>query len=322
MEGTEEDASVDQGDEGNDDAHRRAEMRSPSTRRRPRAPSNVFSVLADVSSSAFSVLGGLPVLSPAQRIAWHDSEARKRVMRVGWWLAGCTPVACFLVGWITNWFQKDIEGASARDSLSAAFVAAGVTAALTVYLILFGFPLYRRLQYRVFIDRIQLEEAKTKVADAESRLAESEGGELALSSLWGVTAKRLDYYHEIATQQANASFARAQAATIIGFGILILSLIFSLFAKSTTSSISISVVGGLAAALGGYVGRTFIKSQETASGNLKGYFMQPLELSRFLLAERLLQELPTDRRPDGVLMILEGMTRSSASPSVDVEKPS
>ncbi|MFG2723673.1 hypothetical protein [Streptomyces canus] len=40
----------------------------------------------------------------------------------------------------------------------------------------------------------------------------------------------------------------------------------------------------------GQLGRTFVESQETASGHLRAYFDQPLMFSRFLAAERLLQD--------------------------------
>jgi len=130
--------------------------------------------------SMFSALTDLPFASASQRISWHDSEARKRVIRVGWWLVGSIPPACFLVGWITQWYQRDVAGVSAKEAARAAISAAGLAAFVAVYILAFAFPLYRRSQFRLFRDRLQLEEAKTEVLDAESRLARGDSDELTL----------------------------------------------------------------------------------------------------------------------------------------------
>jgi hypothetical protein len=64
--------------------------------------------------------------------------------------------------------------------------------------------------------------------------------------------------------------------------------------------------GGAAAALAGYIGRTFIRSQETAARYLRAYFDQPLAFSRYLAAERLLSsqsELKSEER-DAMLRII------------------
>ncbi|MCM4082192.1 hypothetical protein [Paractinoplanes hotanensis] len=40
-----------------------------------------------------------------------------------------------------------------------------------------------------------------------------------------------------------------------------------------------------------YVAGTFIRTQENASSHLKSYFLQPLEFSRFLAAERIAMKM-------------------------------
>ncbi|MFG2109706.1 hypothetical protein [Micromonospora chersina] len=251
---------------------------------------------------------GLPIASTEELIGWLSSEERRRVIRVFAWLVVVDLLAIISAGLITKFYvgaSYSEYDSSTRDGLQAS----GVTSLASLYLLL-GFVFYRRAQFRLYRDRVELEQAKGEVRNAETKLAERDSSRFDFTSLWHLTSKRLDYYHEIATQQANASFRRAQLAMGSGFAILLLALITSLLAQTLVSSITIAFIGGLSAALGGYIGRTFLRSQETASGNLQGYFHQPLELSRILIAERLLQELPEDRRADGTLRIIEGIVRA------------
>lgn len=130
--------------------------------------------------------------------------------------------------------------------------------------------------------------------------AEDEGGEsgretggrstaaLALPELWAATHARLDHYHAIATEQAQRSFKNAQRASVAGFGLLVLFLGVALAAGDPTASLVAGGLGAVSAALAGFVSRTFVRSQEAAAGHLRSYFDQPLELSRFLAAERLI----------------------------------
>jgi hypothetical protein len=112
--------------------------------------------------------------------------------------------------------------------------------------------------------------------------------ELGLSALWEVTHSRLDLYHRIATGQARRSFLAAQVATFVGFVILVILAVLAVRARTTASAIATGGLGAVSAALAGYIGRTFVRSQETAAAHLRAYFDQPLEFSRYLAAERLL----------------------------------
>lgn len=250
----------------------------------------------------------LPIASTEQRIGWLNSEERRRVIRVFAWLIAAELLAIISAGLIT-YLYVNASHSEYDSSVQSGIQASGLTSLSSLYLLL-GFSIYRRTQFRLYQDRVELELARVEVRDAETKLAVQGNSHLDFTSLWEVTAKRLDYYHEIATQQANASFRRAQLAMGSGFAILLIALLASLLAETLVSSITSAFIGGLSAALGGYIGRTFLRSQETASSNLQGYFHQPLELSRILVAERLLQELPEDRRADGVLRIIEGIVRT------------
>ena len=111
---------------------------------------------------------------------------------------------------------------------------------------------------------------------------------LALPALWEITHSRIDLYHEIATTQARKSFRNAQIAMATGFVLLLVFALLAIRSSSMTASIVTGALGATAAGLAGYIGRTFVRSQESAAGHLRAYFDQPLEFSRYLAAERLL----------------------------------
>lgn len=143
---------------------------------------------------------------------------------------------------------------------------------------------------------------------------------LALSALWELTHSRLDLYHHIATGQARRSFLTAQGAIISGFALLIGFAILSVRAHSTAASITIAGLGAVSAALAGYIGRTFVRSQESAAAHLRAYFDQPLEFSRFLAVERLLsaqKELSNDQRISLLVTVVNAMVSPAAPISSD-----
>lgn len=157
-----------------------------------------------------------------------------------------------------------------------------------------------------FDDRMLLE-GQAEVSNAEFRLAGT--GNLDLAGLWAITQQRLDYYHNIATDQAKLSFRNAQIATAIGFLALAITMTLSLTARSTTGSIVSGTLGAIGAILAGYIGRTFIRTQEATADHLRSYFNQPLEFSRFLAAERLLDTIEGDARESAVKDVVKAIVK-------------
>nr|WSW49915.1 hypothetical protein OG296_43700 [Streptomyces sp. NBC_01001] len=132
---------------------------------------------------------------------------------------------------------------------------------------------------------------------------------LALANLWSVTHARLSQYHGIALKQARKSFRNAQFAMLLGFGLLVTFTVMAIRAESTAASIAAATLGTVSAALAGFVGRTFIRSQEASAAHLQRYFDQPLELSRYLAAERLIADsgLNADQRAEVLMSVLQAM---------------
>ncbi|WP_406378163.1 hypothetical protein [Streptomyces sp. NBC_00197] len=146
---------------------------------------------------------------------------------------------------------------------------------------------------------------------------------LALSELWAVTHRRLDYYHGIAITQAKLSFLNAQVAMGIGFVLLVGFVVVALNASTTAGSVVAGSLGAVSAALAGYVSRTFIRSQEAAAGHLRAYFEQPLEFSRYLAAERLMADagLHDEKRAEVLTLIVQAMVAGPANATSSQDEP-
>ena len=135
---------------------------------------------------------------------------------------------------------------------------------------------------------------------------------LTLAALWDVTHGRMDLYHQIVTRQARRSFGAAQVAMGIGFVLLVVFAVVAVEAKTTAAAISAGGLGAVGAAFAAYIGKTFIRSQESAASHLKEYFTQPLELSRYLAAERLLADAK-DLTAEQRAAILSSLVQSIAT---------
>ncbi|MFI7585927.1 hypothetical protein ACIB24_02490 [Spongisporangium articulatum] len=166
---------------------------------------------------------------------------------------------------------------------------------------------------RNFRDGLMLGVAQSQLQRADERVAE---GATDFGSLWEATQKRLDYYHQIATSQARRSFIYGQVAAGLGFVVVLISAILATLADSTASAVSAGITGISGGGLGAFIGTTFMRSQEAASQQLRDYFAQPLEFSRMLAAERLLDKLSGQDKAEATVAIIRSMTGevSAATP--------
>jgi hypothetical protein len=117
-----------------------------------------------------------------------------------------------------------------------------------------------------------------------------EDDSLVLASLWAAVDSRLEQYHDDAQSQGRRAFTAAMTAMWIGFVLLVASGIVAATAQGTTAPIVVGSLGGVSAAAAGYIARTFLRAYEGTSRHLRGYFLHPVEMSRYLSAERLIAQ--------------------------------
>ncbi|MFF1416776.1 hypothetical protein [Streptomyces sp. NPDC058280] len=146
---------------------------------------------------------------------------------------------------------------------------------------------------------------------------------LALPELWKTTHARLKLYHDVALGHADRSFRSAQYAMWAGFVALGAFVAVAFNASNTAGSVIAGGLGAVSAALAGFIGRTFVRSQETAAEHLRSYFDQPLELSRYLAAERLIADatLDNERRAEVLTALVTAMVAGPPQPPTDAANP-
>lgn len=160
-------------------------------------------------------------------------------------------------------------------------------------------------------DQTRLERAWESLQKAEIELSKrTAAGQLVLPALWDVTHKRLEYYHLTVVKQARYGFWAAQVTMILGVVLLAVLGYRAMEADDRT-------IGAIAAALGvaslgfaGFISRTFVRSQEAATQHLRAFFDQPVEFSRFLAAERLIngaEGLSSDQKAAAVAEIAKAI---------------
>jgi hypothetical protein len=177
------------------------------------------------------------------------------------------------------------------------FFSALVTAPILWFLYLF----FRQRQRGEFEDRRTLGLAADELRQAESEVSE---GATDFLSLWRATQKRLDYYHTIATTQSRDSFLYGQLAAGAGFLVIVIACIAAVFSDSSAAAIAAALIGVTGGGLGGYIGATFMRVQAATSESMQGYFLQPLEFSRLLAMERLIETLPAEDRARAVQQLI------------------
>lgn len=161
-------------------------------------------------------------------------------------------------------------------------------------LAVFGAYLGTRMRYASSLDdRLRIEQ----IQKDEAGLARQAGVGTEFSELWSLTQRRIDHYHHLATSQSAIAFRTGQTVMGLGFAVVLALGVAAALAPNGTAAIAASVIAVAGAALSAFVSATFLRSQAEASAQLREFFMQPVEFTRMLGAERLLDLLddPTQK---------------------------
>lgn len=252
------------------------------------------------------------------RKKWRDSPEYRQ------WRKERTVVGCifltfliFLITFRWGWDAWAIHKSS--NKLGDIFFYAGIVAAL-----LYVDKQLRRDARQNFDDRMLLEEERERDFREAQLVAQDETD---IKELWKLTNDRLRGYHERAYRQADQSFRNAQIAIFGGFVIVAGTAAIAAWktSLSTPSSVVVGVVGTVGAGLAAYIGRTFLRLQETTASHMRSYFDQPQETFRYLVAEKLIERLPEDQRAATVnylvqAVMLSGVTVEQAQAALNAQQ--
>lgn len=168
---------------------------------------------------------------------------------------------------------------------------------------------FKRTSKVAFERRIE----KESVQQREKELAERAGeGSINFAALWAANQQRIDYYHNLALDQSKHSFRSGQVATFVGFGLIIALAVAAGFAKSTPAAIASGIIGLTGTALTAYIGSTFLRSQTQALDQIKLFFAEPVEFSRMLGIERIVETLPSEDRARAIQRMVDSTMPATA----------
>jgi hypothetical protein len=249
------------------------------------------------------------------RLAWRESTEYARVRRLERGLLySIVPFAG--IGAFSGWVYATTSTSESIYSNESQYILLGalIGAATFMYFAFFLRNISRSRARREFSDRMLLGQAQAELRQVEDEIT---GGDTDFGTLWAATQKRLDYYHKIATTQAERSFMYGQIAAGAGFVVIIIAAFVAGFSRSTAAAIASGVTGVAGGGLGAYIGSTFMKSQDMASAQLRAYFSQPLEFSKYLAAERLLTFIDKSDRTAAVNDMISSIMSMPSNQSSD-----
>jgi membrane associated rhomboid family serine protease len=250
--------------------------------------------------------------------AWRLSPERRRHRRGGWLTVvlavavGVTSFVLYRDHRITLGYEQVLPGQLPYVALAVA------TAVVFGLLALFVNLAYRDALQREHAERWQVEEARRRLDRAEQ--AADKRGPMDLTVLWMVTQRRLDYYHALATSQAERSFRQAQRSVAAGFAVLVVAVAAVAFTGSLVVTITAAAVGVVGAALAALLGRSFLRTHEATAERTRLYFEQPFAFARQLSAERLLILLEAEDRAAAVRDLIRAVMTMPLAPVEPIKR--
>lgn len=141
--------------------------------------------------------------------------------------------------------------------------------------------------------------ARRDVEEAEADVAADT--DTSLAQVWRVTQLRIGLYHKQALEQSRASFRNAWISASAGLAVLSMCAFIAVRAGSATGAITVGTLGAVGVAVSGYLGATFLRTQDLVARQSQTYFEQAADAFRYLSAERLLEHIKDDAINDGTV---------------------
>jgi hypothetical protein len=230
--------------------------------------------------------------------AWRTSPEHRRQVRGGWF----TVLVVIALGVTSYVLYRDYRVSVGLERFLgpdlALLALAVVTALVVAVLALLVNLAYRDALQREYLDCQRVADAR-RLLDRAEQTADRQGP-LDLNALWSLTQRRLDYYHALATSQAERSFRQAQRAVVVGFAVLVIAVVAVAFTGVLAVAVVAGSVGVVGALVAVYLGRSFLRAHEGSVNRLHDQFSEPSAFSRQLSAERLLILLEAEDRAAAV----------------------
>jgi hypothetical protein len=166
-----------------------------------------------------------------------------------------------------------------------------VAAVLVVILSIVGALLYLAESKRSFDAQRLLGGIEEQARQRGREAVGPEGDPLELKALWVENRTRIEGYHSLVTSYASSTRRLTRTALAVGFGFLLVAGLLSLFASTPTAAVATSVVAVSGAGLAAFISSAVLRNADTSAREVQAFFSHPLNLEKYLTAERMLSDL-------------------------------
>lgn len=171
-------------------------------------------------------------------------------------------------------------------------------------LIGFGVSLWALIQRSAiraaFYER-QDEAAKQGVDDAIQQLE----SDVDLPGLLLLNRRQMEAYESLTRRQAASSYRLSHVALAVGLLLVVAGSVAALLADADAAKAASAGLAAVAAAVSGYIARTYLRIYERTLSQLNYYFEQPLITSYVLTAERLVERMSETHRDDALARMVD-----------------
>lgn len=142
------------------------------------------------------------------------------------------------------------------------------------------------------------EDAEARAQGAADKAIDEVTGPDDLLGLMRANKKQMEAYDTLARSQASSAHFASMIAGALGLMTIIAGVLVIVFTADTSTKYAAALVTAAGTATSGYVAKTFIRVQDGTMQQMRFYFQQPLVQSYLLSAERLVSQLPEDRKAE------------------------
>ncbi|MDQ0681091.1 hypothetical protein QFZ56_000054 [Streptomyces achromogenes] len=254
-----------------------------------------------------------PVSNELRRAANENQRQQRRDLLIGLPILGIAIIALMTSSIVNSERESNYE-----PTFSWLWLIIPITVFIAVAVVMAVRESDRRAEY----EQKEIDER----IEQEAREAESD---TQFESGLQINRSLLTRYHDLSTQQARASFRLAHYVMVATAALLIGGTVAAVRADSTTASVTIAALAGLASALSGYISSTLIKSYQVAVQQAQVYFREPLAGGYLLSAERLASNFTDETAKaqamqeviSGLVQAAVGVAQSEQNPQQDALSP-
>jgi hypothetical protein len=149
--------------------------------------------------------------------------------------------------------------------------------------------------------RLRAAAARAEVEQAIDRI----GSEVDLRDLLRVNRRQMEAYEVLTRRQAASSYRLSHLALAIGLAVVVTGSVWALRADETSTQVVAAALSTVAAAISGFIARTYLRIYERTLEQLNHYFEQPLVSSYVLTAERLIDKMGAEHRDGAYAKVVE-----------------